>query len=248
MTQYGFFFDQGRCIDCKACAVACKSWNNLNPGPNKWLRMFEWEEGAFPNVQLHALFAPCYHCENPVCVDAANGAMYKEEKYGAVLIDPEKANSPSLRAAWLACPYGAIVFDSDAPDAKASMCTMCIDRLEQDLQPLCVASCYTRALDFGPLDELKQKYGELRDLPGLPSSEIAKPAIVFKSRNPHRKIVTYNADRALELLAKRDPLPPLYADKADVTEVPEGLVGRSKPVLHPANAKELMEATQNDEG
>jgi anaerobic dimethyl sulfoxide reductase subunit B (iron-sulfur subunit) len=248
MVQYGFFFDQGRCIDCKACAVACKSWYNLAPGPEKWLRMFEWEEGAFPNVELHSLFAPCYHCENPVCVDAANGAMYKEEKYGAVLIDPAKANSIDLRKANAACPYSAIVFDSDATDAKASMCTMCIDRLEQGLQPLCVASCYMRALDFGPLDEMKKKYGESRDLPGLPSSSIASPAIIFKPRKERQKFVTYDSNKAIQLMAKRDPFPPLYEDASAVTELPDGLVGRSKLVLRPVNNKQLMEATQNDEG
>jgi hypothetical protein len=33
-----------------------------------------------------------------------------------------------------------------------------------------------------------------------------------------------------------------------VTELPDGLVGRSKLVLRPVNNKQLMEATQNDEG
>src|SRR3972149_1663426 len=125
MVQYGFFFDQSRCHGCNICQVACKSWNMLPPGPEKWMRGYQWEK--------------------PVCVDAADGAMYKEEKYGAVLIDPDKATSASMRKAWVACPYGAIAFDSDAPDAKASMCTMCIDRLEQDKLPVCVESGAHRA-------------------------------------------------------------------------------------------------------
>jgi anaerobic dimethyl sulfoxide reductase subunit B (iron-sulfur subunit) len=67
--------------------------------------------------------------------------MYKEEKYGAVLIDPDKARSIDLRKANEACPYGAIQFDSDAMDATASKCTMCIDRLEQGMIPICVETC-----------------------------------------------------------------------------------------------------------
>src|SRR3990170_881513 len=118
MTQYGFFFDQGRCVNCQSCSISCKDWNNLPAGPGKWLRMFEWEKGAFPETRLHYLFAPCYHCENPVCVDAANGAMFKEAKYGAVLIDPAGNPSPDLRAAANACPYGAITFRSDNVDEK----------------------------------------------------------------------------------------------------------------------------------
>ena len=115
-------------------------------GSTKWLRLYEWDSGTFPNLRVNTLFAPCYHCANPACVPAANGAMYKEPKYGAVLIDPAQATSANLRAAWEACPYGAIVFDSDLPSAKASKCTMCIDRLEQSLQPVCVMSCMMESL------------------------------------------------------------------------------------------------------
>jgi Fe-S-cluster-containing dehydrogenase component len=159
MTQYGFFFDQSRCVACQTCAVACKDWNDIAAGPAKPLRIFAWEKGAFPALRINTLFAPCYHCENPVCVDVANGAMYKEDKYGAVLIDPDKANDPNLKAAWNACPYGAITFDSDSPDSTAYKCNMCIDRLEQGKQPICVMSCPQRALDFGPLDQMTEKYG-----------------------------------------------------------------------------------------
>ncbi len=84
-------------MDCKTCTVGCKVWNNISPGPAKWLRMMEWEEGTFPNVTLNVLFAPCYHCANPVCIPAANGAMFKEPNYGAVLIDPAQATSANLR-------------------------------------------------------------------------------------------------------------------------------------------------------
>ena len=131
-VQYGFYFDQSRCTACHACAIACKSWNLLQPGPTKWLRMLQFETGTFPTLRLNNIFVPCYHCQNPVCVPASKGAMFKEGNYGAVLIDPAQANSPNLRAAWEACPYGCITFDSDNQNANASKCTMCIDRLTQN--------------------------------------------------------------------------------------------------------------------
>ena len=88
------------------CMLACQEWNGLpvsteTDGSGKWMRVYQWESGAFPNVRLFCLAVPCYHCENPVCVDAANGAMYKEPRYGAVLIDPDKAKTQGidLRAA-----------------------------------------------------------------------------------------------------------------------------------------------------
>jgi len=248
MTQYGFFFDQSRCTACHACAVACKSWNLLDPGPVKWARVFEWETGTFPNLKINTLFAPCYHCENPICVDAANGAMYKEEKYGAVLIDPAKSTSPDLRAAWDACPYGCIVFDSDAPNAMASKCTMCIDRLEQGLLPACVTACPMRALDFGLLSDLQNKYGTNRDLDELPSSSVTKPAVVFKPTDTPKQYVPYDVSKALALLSKRGSLPPFFSDPSDVTTVPPGVVTRNKLLLKPKGIQELMDTTRHDEG
>jgi len=246
-VQYGFYFDQGRCVDCKTCSVACKSWYNIGPGPARNLRLMSWEEGTFPNVAMNAIFAPCYHCQNPVCIPAANGAIYKESNYGAVLIDPQKANSSSLRAAWDACPYGAIVFDSDSPTATAYKCTMCIDRLNVGLLPACVASCYMRALDFGPLSQLQAKYGTNADLPGMPSSTTVKPSVVFKGKIPKKTLVPYDASRAVTLMAKRDPLPALYSDPSVLTPKP-GVVGRAALNMKPKSAAELTMATQNDEG
>ena len=246
----GSFFDQSRCGDCRACSVACRTWYGIPEGPVKWVRMFAWEKGSFPDtIRVHTLFAPCYHCENPVCVDAANGAMYKEEKYGVVLIDPDKATSIDLRKANQACPYGAIQFDSDAMDATASKCTMCIDRLEQGMMPVCVNACPFRALDFGPLDTLLTKYGTNRDLEDVPSSVTTTPSVIFK---PHvatkTPLVPYNVSRALQLLGNRDPLPPLFNASSDVTDVPAGLIGHNKPIMQPRNVAEAMRATQNDYG
>ena len=118
-VQYGFFFDQTRCHGCNICQVACKSWQLLPPGPGKMLRILQWEKGTFPNVRQKVLFAPCYQCENPICVEAAKGGLIKEPLYGAILVDPLKATSSDLKNAWMVCPYGAIAFDSDAPNSTA---------------------------------------------------------------------------------------------------------------------------------
>jgi anaerobic dimethyl sulfoxide reductase subunit B (iron-sulfur subunit) len=249
MVQYGFFFDQNRCMNCHTCSVACRDWYDIPPGPVKWARMFEWEKGSFPNVELNYLFAPCYHCENPLCVDAANGAMYKEDKYGAVLIDPDKAKSIDLRKAQEACPYGVIQFDSDAMDATASKCTMCIDRLEQGLQPSCALSCPTRALDFGPLADLQKKYGTLRDLPDMPDSKTTSPSVVFKPAQPKKKLVPYDETQAMGLLKLRsEGLPLIFNNTSDATDIPTGLVGRSTLVMKARNVAEQAATTQHDEG
>ncbi|MBI4334151.1 MAG: 4Fe-4S dicluster domain-containing protein [Chloroflexi bacterium] len=249
MVQYGFFFDQSRCTDCRACVLACRNWHDIPPGPVKWCRMFQWEKGVYPNVRLHFLFAPCYHCEDPVCVRACqNRAIYKEDKYGAVLVDPQKCRGD--RRCWSACPYGAPQFQSDQPGTTMSKCTMCPDRLEQGRGPICVESCPTRALDFGPLPDLMSKYGKLRILEDLPRDTITRPAIVFKARLPRKKLVCYDENKALELLKNRDAferLPPLYLSGDDVISIPPGLVGRDALNLKPRTAEEAQGATQHDE-
>ena len=71
MTQYGFFFDQSRCYGCQACATACKDWNGIAPGPEKWMTVYEWETGTFPRTRIHTLAFSCGHCEEPACVPSS---------------------------------------------------------------------------------------------------------------------------------------------------------------------------------
>jgi len=247
-VQYGFYFDQSRCTACMACTVACKGWNNLQPGPTKWLRVLQYETGSFPSLRLNNIFAPCYHCQNPVCVTAAKGAMFKEANYGAVLIDPDQANSPNLRAAWDACPYGSIVFDSDSQTANASKCTMCIDRLTQNMLPICVESCMMRALEFGTVPDLVKKYGTNSQLQDMPDPKTTTPAVYFKPQSPKSVVVPYDVTQALALLGKRDPLPAVYTDPTQVTNVPAGVVGRGNLVMKAATVADLMKATMSDDG
>lgn len=247
MSQYGFYFDQSRCTGCKACAVACKNWHGLPPGPLKYLRTYEYEKGIFPDVRIHFQWVPCYHCEDPVCVKACPAeAMYKEAKYGAVLIDSE--NCDGCRQCYDVCPYGAPVFESDEKGVKARKCTMCFDRLELGEQPICVLACPSRALDFGLLGSLMEKYGDVRDLEDMPGSQTTKPGIVFKPHAEKQQLVPYNAQRAIELMMRRDPLPPLFSSSTDVTDIPQGIIGRSGLVIKHESVEDFMRRTRNDEG
>lgn len=176
MTQYGFFIDLSRCIGCNACVIACKQWHDVAPGPAKWMRVYQWEKGSFPDIDLRVLPIPCFHCEKPVCADACpNKAITKEDKYGAVLVDAAKCTGQ--RKCWEACPYGAPQYEDDAPGTRMSKCTMCIDRLEQGLKPICVLSCSLRALEFGPLDEIKKRYSTQKEAAiGFAPCQVACPA------------------------------------------------------------------------
>ena len=45
---------------------------------------------------------------------------------------------------------------------------------------ICVESCPLRALDFGPIDELRKKHGDLAAVAPLPRAHFTKPNIVIK--------------------------------------------------------------------
>ena len=251
MAQYGFFFDQSRCTGCRACSISCKEWYDIAPGPLKYMRVYQWEQGTFPDVRLGLLAVNCYHCDKPACIDACpHQAIFKEEKYGAVLIDQDRCQGE--RECWEACPYGAIVYASDQKGEKAHKCTMCVDRLEGGELPICVHSCSLRALDFGPIDELRKKYGDCNTLEELPDGSLTRPSAVFKPRDKKKQLIPWDGEKALQLWQQRGPfaasdLPPTFTDKEAVVSSPSGVRGRDRLVLKPKTVEELMTATRDDE-
>lgn len=189
--QLGFYIDQSRCIGCKACVIACKDKNDNDVGIN-FRRVYPFESGAVTvnkdgtfinNVQSYYLSIACNHCEDPGCVKGCpTGAMYKRGEDGVVLVDHDKC--VGCRYCEWNCPYGAPQY-SDVI-GKMTKCDTCLDLREQGEQPACVTACIMRAIDFGPIDELRKKYGNVSDVKGLPSSSITKPNIVI---NPHKDAV-----------------------------------------------------------
>ncbi|MBR5259705.1 MAG: 4Fe-4S dicluster domain-containing protein [Eggerthellaceae bacterium] len=248
MTQYGFFFDQSRCNNCHVCSIACRDWNGIEPGPVKWVRMMQWEKGAFPVPAMHTLFATCYHCENPVCVDACtNGALFKEDEFGAVLLDEDKCRG--CRQCWLACPYGAPQYADNAIGTPMSKCTMCYDKLVQGELPVCVASCPQRALDFGPLEEMEERYGSVHELEDMPDGSVVKPAVVFKPRAERKTLVPYDPVEAARLMGGRiDQLPDLYDDPSFAIEYDPAIVGYNTLVMKASSVEETLARSKNEDG
>ncbi len=196
---------------------------------------------------MHFVFAPCYHCEKPLCQFACpNKAIYKEENYGAVLVRDELCRGE--RKCWKACPYGAPQFADDKAGTKMSKCNMCIDRLAQGQQPVCVLACPTRALDFGPMDKISQQYGNLRVLHQMPGEKKTMPSVIFKARTEKKKIIPHDPDRTLQLFSQGENTLLKYESVETMTNIPPGAVKRNRLVMKPRNCKELMEVTRNDEG
>src|SRR5262249_10299279 len=52
------------------------------------------------------------------------------------------------------CPFGGI--DRHEQDGRAWKCTLCYDRLREDMAPACAKACPTDSIKFGDLEELRE--------------------------------------------------------------------------------------------
>lgn len=182
--QLGFYFDQTRCVGCFTCCVACKDWHDIPAGPANWMRLTYLEKGEYPHPFVAYVGIPCYQCERPACVDACPaGAISKREKDGIVVVNADECLGQSLCGGLCrqACPYEAPQFEADE-NPKMQKCDLCLERWEEGKRPVCVAACPVRALDAGPMEELRARYGLERQCPGLAWSEKTGPSVVVRPK------------------------------------------------------------------
>jgi len=187
--QIGFYFDQTRCTSCYTCVVACKDWHDVPPGPASWRRVTTIEKGKFPDVFVAFLSSSCYHCAQPACAAACPaGAITKRKEDGIVTVDQQKCLGKDRCDLCLqSCPYEAPQFGAEQ-NAKVQMCNLCLDRLKEGKKPICVAGCPMRALDAGPIDELRALYGDKTEAVAFTYSTDLKPSVIFKPK-PRKSLV-----------------------------------------------------------
>jgi len=147
------------------------------------MRVTTIEQGRFPDVFVAWLALPCCHCEQPNCVTACPvGAITKRADDGIVVVDRELClGKDKCDLCLQACPYQVPQFDVE-DNAKMQKCDLCLERVTQGQQPICVEACPMWALDFGPLDQLKAKYGEVTEAVGFAYAPETRPAIIFKPK------------------------------------------------------------------
>jgi len=188
--QMGFYFDQTRCTGCFTCVVACKDWNDVEAGPATWRRVTTLEKGRYPDLFVAFLSTSCYHCAKPACVSACPvSAISKREHDGVVVVDREAClGRDGCEMCLQACPYDAPQFGAEE-NPKMQMCHFCLDRLAGGKKPVCVDACPMRAMDAGTIEELRGKYGDIREAEGFVYSEKLIPSIVFKPKKDARDLV-----------------------------------------------------------
>jgi anaerobic dimethyl sulfoxide reductase subunit B (iron-sulfur subunit) len=147
--QLGFFFNAGRCVQCFACEVACKLANDVEFGP-RWRRVLDRWKDRLPGAADWNLAVSCMHCAKPACLEVCpTSAITKRVEDGIVVVNGDDCIGCGECAT--ACPYGAPQFGKDG---KMQKCNLCLDRLQQDKEPACIATCPGEALGFGTMEEL----------------------------------------------------------------------------------------------
>jgi formate dehydrogenase iron-sulfur subunit len=182
--RMGFFTDTSICIGCKACEVACKEWNGIPEDGLNWtghshdnsgtLDADNWRHVAFVEQRVPAgaheanfqredgdfrwLMESdvCKHCTHAACLDACpTGAIFRTE-FGTVVVQEDVCNGCGYCVP--ACPYG--VLDKREDDGLIHKCTLCYDRLGEGQEPACAKACPTKSIQFGELEELRERAGD----------------------------------------------------------------------------------------
>jgi formate dehydrogenase iron-sulfur subunit len=175
----GFYTDTTVCIGCKACEVACKQWNQLPSDGFRWtgnsydnteaLSATSWRHVKFieqfpeagPDTPLTIdgsgrwlmMSDVCKHCVAAPCQHACPTGAIIYNEFANVYIQPDICNGCAYCVA--ACPFGVITRSSF--DGHAHKCTLCYDRQRDGLVPACAKACPTQSIQFGPVEELKER-------------------------------------------------------------------------------------------
>lgn len=169
----GVLVDITRCIGCKSCMVACKTWNDLpstlssfsntwdSPGKTNaytWTVVNSYISDKNNQVNWRFVKRQCMHCNEPACESACFTHSFVKTKEGAVIYKPEELNKDycvGCRYCMIACPFDVPKFQWDKAFPYVQKCRFCYDRMKQEgLEPACATACPTGTLKFGEREEL----------------------------------------------------------------------------------------------
>jgi formate dehydrogenase iron-sulfur subunit len=178
----GMFVDSSICIGCKACQVACKEWNGLDPEPTHFVldlaKGYEvannFSGNSYDNTQKlsatdwrHVKFIEQFSenrsqarwlmmsdsCKH--CNDA--GCLNACPVNAIVRTDMgnviiQQDVCIGCKYCIPACPFGVISF-SDVTKT-VHKCTLCDDRIHNGLGTACAKACPTKSIQFGEVADL----------------------------------------------------------------------------------------------
>lgn len=172
--------DTSRCIECRACQVACKMWHALPP---KWdgnippeidtaLRLDltgttytlvkETEAEVYGRLRRLFFKDQCRHCQSPCCMKACpvSGAIVQEPSGAVVFTENCNPSKCKTRPCEKKCPFNIPRFNPDIN--KEKKCDFCYDRISDDSSRAtsCADACPSEAISFGIESEVEAKAAE----------------------------------------------------------------------------------------
>ncbi|MEA3297437.1 MAG: 4Fe-4S dicluster domain-containing protein [candidate division Zixibacteria bacterium] len=131
------------CTGCRTCELACAFAHPVGRKPGR-SRIYPLPAGQ------SELYTPvvCLQCDDPACMKACLvDALSRNDETGAIELDHDKC--VKCKACVAACPFGCSLYDS-LHDLVVK-CDLCGG------DPVCAHFCPTKALEFKPIEQTKQK-------------------------------------------------------------------------------------------
>jgi formate dehydrogenase iron-sulfur subunit len=140
-----------------ARAVADTVRESQADGPDGHPRAVDPATGGFLGEHRWLMMSDvCKHCHNAGCLEACpTGALVRNE-FGDVYVQPDICNGCGY--CQIACPFGVI--EVSEHDGRAWKCTLCYDRQKEGLTPACAKHCPTQSIQFGEIEELRERARE----------------------------------------------------------------------------------------
>jgi len=157
MKRYGMVLDPDRCVDCKACMVACTAENGVPIGKHRnWVSANL--RGVFPELSMRIEPGQCMHCDDPPCVRVCpTNASFISMPGGIVRVGQDKCIG--CRYCMMACPYDARYYDEE--QGVVDKCTFCFHRILKGQEPACVETCPTKVRVFGDFNDPESEVSRL---------------------------------------------------------------------------------------